>query len=73
MNEAYLLNIINRLPYGTSELMLHPGLDDRAMTNAYGWNYHWQDEHQAVTGRRLADCLAQEKIKLIHFGDLAYE
>lgn len=72
MNETYLLNIIKQLPYGTSELMLHPGLDDQAMTNAYGWKYHWQDEYQAVTGRRLADCLSQEKIELIHFGDLAH-
>lgn len=73
MNEAYLLNIVKQLPYGTSELMLHPGLDDQAMTNAYGWKYHWQEEYQAVTGRWLRDCLAQEKIELIHFGELAHE
>lgn len=73
MTEPYLLTIINRLPYGTTEIMIHPGADDSAMTNQYGWNYNWQAELAGITSARLTNSLAQEQIKLITFGDLIHE
>jgi hopanoid biosynthesis associated protein HpnK len=73
MTEPYLLNVISHLPHGTSEIMIHPGADDSVMTNAYGWQYNWQAELAAVTSAQLASQLVQERIKLISFGDLAYD
>ncbi len=73
MAEPYLLTIINRLPSGTTEIMMHPGANDSTMTNQYGWNYNWQAELAAVTSAHLSNRLTQEKIKLINFGDLIHE
>lgn len=73
MTEPHLLTIINRLPYGTTEIMMHPGADDSTMTNQYGWNYNWQAELAAVTSSHVSNRLTQEEIKLITFGDLIYE
>lgn len=73
MTEPYLLAIINCLPFGTSEIMIHPGADDSAMTNQYGWNYNWQAELAAVTSARLTSMFAEGQIKLITFGDLIHE
>jgi hopanoid biosynthesis associated protein HpnK len=73
MTEPHLLTIINRLPYGTTEIMMHPGADDSTMTNQYGWNYNWQAELAAVTSAHVSNRLTQEEIKLITFGDLIHE
>ncbi len=69
----YLRAIIDRLPDGVSEIMVHPGDDDRAMGAAYGWGYHWQDELAAVTDGETMRRLAAGGIKLISFRELGHE
>ena len=70
MQAEYLLNIINRLPIGVSEIMVHPGDDEAALTDAYGWPYHWQAELAAVTSARVLDRISELKIKLVSFREL---
>ncbi|SMD06232.1 ChbG/HpnK family deacetylase [Sporomusa malonica] len=67
MEELFLLNIINSLPNGTTEIMVHPGQDDTILTPVFPWDYHWQKELAAVTSPRVADCLKQRKIELVSF------
>lgn len=67
MDERLLLNIIDSLPDGITEVMLHPGLDDVGLDETFNWGYHWQQELNAVTSRRVIGRLEQENIKLISF------
>ncbi|CVK17779.1 ChbG/HpnK family deacetylase [Sporomusa sphaeroides] len=71
MNEEILLNIIDNLPNGLSEIMVHPGLDNSVLHQAFGWDYHWQQELAAVASRQVMECLAQRQVKLVSFGSLA--
>ena len=70
MTEPHLLAIIDRLPTGVSEIMMHPGEDDSAMQHQYGWQYNWQAELSAVTGAKLKNRLNERNIELISFREL---
>jgi hopanoid biosynthesis associated protein HpnK len=70
LREEYLLNILNALPAGTSEVMIHPGDDDAALKAKYGWPYNWQAELAAVTSPQVLEKIKEEKIELISFKDI---
>lgn len=70
MTEPYLLEVVQQLPLGVTEIMMHPGQDDHAMKSQYGWNYNWQAELAAVTGTKLQQILAERKIAVISFRGL---
>lgn len=70
MREEYFMNIVDALPPGTSEIMVHPGSDNAALEACFGWPYHWQDEMAAVTGRQVLDRLAEAGIELVSFREL---
>ena len=72
MQEEFLLNIIDALPDGISEIMMHPGTNNVVLNNSYHWNYHGQEELAAVTSEHLRNRLADQKISLISFKGLAY-
>ncbi|VBB06853.1 glycoside hydrolase/deacetylase beta/alpha-barrel [Lucifera butyrica] len=73
MQAEYLLNIVRRLPDGTAEIMIHPGLENQSLNERYGWNYHWQEELDAVRDPRLRYCVDQNHIRLLSFRELAHE
>jgi len=71
MREEFLLNIIDALPDGISEIMMHPGTNNEVLNKSYPWNYHGQEELAAVTSEKLRCRLADRKITLLSFKDLA--
>lgn len=71
MRQDYLLNIVDNLPEGVSEIMVHPGNDDIELGKSFTWQYHWQQELTAVKSLELKTHLADNKIKLISFRELA--
>ena len=72
MQEEYLLKIIDALPEGVSEIMMHPGSSNEVLNKSYNWNYHGQEELAAVKSDNLRCRLADNHIKLISFKDLPY-
>lgn len=70
MLEKHLSYIIDHLPPGASEIMIHPGNDDSILQQQFRWNYHWQAELAAVTGRNILAQLTENKVRLISFGEL---
>lgn len=72
MREEYLLNIIRALPPGTSEIMVHPGNDNAALQDHYGWAYSWQGELSAVMSKQIMSLLAKEGIELVSFRELTH-
>jgi len=71
MEERLLLNIINNLSAGITEVMVHPGIDEAALNSIFNWQYHWQQELQAVTSCQVASRLQQENIELVSFARLS--
>ncbi|TYO99009.1 putative glycoside hydrolase/deacetylase ChbG (UPF0249 family) [Geothermobacter ehrlichii] len=67
LDEAVLGRIVDRIPDGDWELMVHPGYRD--LDNPFGGEER-QLELQALLSRRIRDRLQQRNIRLITFGDL---
>ena len=65
-----MLTIIDHLPDGISEIMMHPGSNNEIVNNMYHWNLHGQEELAAVTSDKLRCLLETKKINLISFRDL---
>jgi len=72
MREEFLLNIIDTLPDGISEIMMHPGSNNEVLNKCYNWNYHGQEELAAVTSDNVRRRIADKKITLLSFRDLVY-
>ncbi|MBC8015172.1 MAG: ChbG/HpnK family deacetylase [Sporomusaceae bacterium] len=70
LREEFLLSIIDALPDGISEIMMHPGSNNEVLNNIYNWNYHGQEELAAVTSGKVRKRLADHNIYLISFRDL---
>jgi hopanoid biosynthesis associated protein HpnK len=73
MHEEYLLHIIDTLPEGISEVMMHPGTDDSILHTMYNWNYHWQAELSAITSSIVSQHIVKHNIQLISFRELEYD
>lgn len=66
-----LLPILQVLPEGTSEIMMHPGMDNTTLAMAYDWGYHWQQELAAMTSPVARQFIATQGIRLISFKELS--
>ena len=67
MNEERLSLLLQRLKPGLTELMVHPGYD---ASGKYGWDYHWEDEFQALTSERIKNIIKEQGITLTNFGKM---
>lgn len=70
VNKKNLRAILEALPAGVSELMCHPGEHDAATAYAH-WQYHWQDELDALTDNEIMEFIRERGIRLMSFRDLA--
>ena len=70
MTESNLHYLIDRLPFGTHEIMMHPGRSTAVLSQSFAWGYHWQDEFQALLSPAIRQQLEAKQIELITYGDL---
>jgi chitin disaccharide deacetylase len=70
MNEILLQKIIQTLPKGDSEIMVHPGADSQVLASEYSWGYHWEEEMQALVLPGIRDMLKMKAVQLISFREL---
>jgi len=73
MQECFLRAILEALPTGTSEIMIHPGRDNALLQKQYGWPYHWEEEFQAVTSTEILNWIKENHVNLISFKELSHE
>ena len=73
LEEPYFLRILQALPEGISEIMVHPGSDASILGQVYDWQYHWEDELQAVTAPAVMSYIKENHVDLISFKELANE
>jgi chitin disaccharide deacetylase len=65
-----LLNIINQVSEGTSEIMCHPGYVDDAFANESVYNRQRERELKILTDPAINDAIQANGIELITFADL---
>ena len=70
LREELLSNIIDKLPNGVSEVMVHPGFDDIILGKTFNWKYNWESEFQALKSRKIKEKIQNGRINLISFAEL---
>ena len=70
LNETLVGNIITALPDGVSEIMTHPGLNKQELDKHFTWDYHWEDELNALLSAKNKTLLKQHDVALMNFGGL---
>ncbi len=62
---------IPKLPAGVSELVVHPGVDQKALEGAYpDWRFKWQQELAAIKATDVRDMLARHNVQLTRYSEL---
>lgn len=70
VNENFMLNLIDNLREGTTEVMLHPGTDNKTLQNFCQWEHDFEEELAAVTSPRVISLLEEKNIAAINFSEL---
>ena len=67
VNENFLLKLIENLRGGTTEIMLHPGTDNKILQDFCQWEHNFEAELAAVTSKRVLTLLKEKNIAAINF------
>ena len=70
VDENFLLKLIENLQDGTTEIMLHPGTDNKILRDFCQWNHDFELELAAVTSKRVLNLLDKKNIAAINFAAL---
>lgn len=70
VSENFMLKLIENLRDGTTEVMLHPGTDNKILQYFCEWDHDFEEELAAVTSPRVLNLLAEKNISAINFADL---
>ena len=70
VNEKFMLNLIENLQDGTTEVMLHPGTDNQTLQDFCRWEHDFEEELAAVTSPKVLSLLAEKNISAINFAGL---
>ncbi len=72
LNESNVLHMLDNLRTGVSEIMCHPGEENRELIAKYGhWNYHWKDEQIALTSAAVKARIARRDLLLTNYRELS--
>ncbi len=67
LSSQRLKRIIDRLPEGTSEIMIHPAIENEAMQRVYQWNYDWQQEYYALCDPTVKSLIEEKNVRLVNY------
>jgi len=72
MQEKYLSEIIRQIPDGVSEIMVHPGSNNKLLSTQHNWEYHWEEELLALTSKNIGRLITDKDISLVSFRELSH-
>ena len=70
VTENFMLNLIENLRGGTTEVMLHPGTDNSVLKSFCKWEHNFEAELQAVTSPKVLKLLDEKNISAVNFNAL---
>ncbi|MCR5834145.1 MAG: ChbG/HpnK family deacetylase [Selenomonadaceae bacterium] len=70
VSENFMLKLIENLGEGTTEVMLHPGTDNKILCDFCEWNHDFEEELNAVTSPRVLALLDKQNISAVNFSAL---
>lgn len=73
VTENFMINLIENLREGTTEVMLHPGTDNSVLENFCQWEHNFEAELNAVTSKKVLKLLDEKNISAVNFSALRAE
>lgn len=70
VDENFMLKLIENLREGTTEVMLHPGTDNKILRDFCQWDHDFETELAAVNSPRVLNLLETKNISAINFSAL---
>ena len=70
VDEKFLLKLIENMREGTTEVMLHPGTDNKILRDFCSWEHDFEAELNAVTSEKILNALTEKNISATNFSDL---
>ena len=70
VSENFMLKLIDNLREGTTEIMLHPGTDNKILQDFCQWEHDFEEELAAVTSPKVLGLLKEKNIAAINFSGL---
>lgn len=67
VDENFLLKLISNLRDGTTEIMLHPGTNNKILRDFCRWEHDFETELAAVTSPKVLAALDEKNISAINF------
>lgn len=70
MDEATVLSIVEEMPAGVTEVMLHPGLSNTELVKYSGWEHDYEAEYAASCSPKLKALLDEKGIVPVNYADM---
>lgn len=70
VTENFMLNLLENLREGTTEVMLHPGTDNSILKNFCAWEHNFEEELNSVTSPKVLKLLEEKNISVVNFSAL---
>lgn len=70
LNARRLTRLLERLPDGDHEIVMHPGLAPGVVTEDPSWRYDWEAELEALTSPSVRDVLVHRNIAAVSYRQL---
>jgi predicted glycoside hydrolase/deacetylase ChbG (UPF0249 family) len=71
LTTARLVRLIEKLPDGDHELVMHPGLAPGVVPEDPSWRYDWEAELEALTSPAVRDAISRRNAELVTYAQLA--
>lgn len=70
VSEEFLINEIERLKDGVTEVMMHPATDNAAITAISNWKHDFITEFKASSSEKILKLLREKNIEIINYNDI---
>ena len=70
VSEDWLCRMIDSLPEGVTELMIHPGSDNSVLQKFTGWSHDFEAELNAAKSKRVIEALGRNEIEITSFMEM---
>lgn len=67
VEEHYFMDIIRNLKPGTTEVMMHPGMDNRVLVTDCNWNHDFEAELAAIMSPRVRELVIAGDVEITNF------
>lgn len=70
VHEGHFRHILDHLKSGTTEIMMHPGVDNRILVKDTLWDHDFEAEYHALTSPAILKRIKDKNIRVVNFRDI---